>query len=62
METMGRWQQESLSLPRCSHSFVLTRPRTLVSTWPTEFKIALLKKMGTLPNKSAPGHGERLDS
>ena len=23
METMGRWQQESLSLPRCTHLFVL---------------------------------------
>ena len=24
METMGRWQRESLSLPRCRHSYVGT--------------------------------------
>ena len=33
-ETIGRWQRESLSLPQCRHLFVLTRPRTLVPTWP----------------------------
>ena len=35
METMAYWQQVSLSLPRCSHLFVLRRPRTLVPTGPT---------------------------
>ena len=64
---MGRWQRESLSLRRCSHLFVLTRLRTLVPTWPTEFEIALLKKMYTLPYQGAPGgrtglnYGSRLD-
>ena len=58
---MGRWQQESLSLPRCSHLFVLTRLRTLVPTWPTEFSIALLKKMYTLPYQGAAGGGKRLN-
>ena len=47
METMRCWQRESLSLPRWSHLFVFTRPRTLVPTWPTEFLIAILKKMDT---------------
>ena len=59
--TMGRWQQESLSLPRCSHLCVLTRLRTLVPTWPTEFSIALLKKMYTLPYQGAPGGGKRVN-
>ena len=47
METMRRWQRESLSLPRQSNLFVFTRPRTLVPTWPTELYIALVKKMDT---------------
>ena len=41
--------------------FVLTRLRTLVPTWPTEFSIALLKKMYTLPYQGAPGGGKRLN-
>ena len=37
-----------------SFLFVLTRLRTLVPTWPTDFYIALLKKMYTLPYQGAP--------
>ena len=55
MKTMGRWQRESLSLPRCSHLFVFTRPRVGTNM----AHIALLKKMVTSPNKNAPGRGER---
>ena len=47
------------------HSFVCTHETSHVVRINMAHRVlnsSLLKKMGTLPNKSAPGRGERLNS